>query len=251
MMSSTPPVYLDYNATTPLDPRVFESMQEWFVGAPANSGSRTHVYGQRARDAVEGARQQVADVLSARPEEIFFTSGATESNNIAILGLAEFAETADRKHILTTAIEHKAVLGPLAQMRQRGFEVDLLPVTAGGYVEPDTVRERLRSDTLLVTVMHANNETGVLQPVHEIASLLDGTEVFFTPTPLRRLAKRLISFVTCRVTSFPSAVTRSTVPRAWGLFMCVAAALPAGRSIHCCSGADRNAACVPERSRCH
>lgn len=172
-------IYLDYNATTPLDPRVFEAMSEWYAGPPANSGSRTHVFGQQARDAVEAARQQVADVLGFGPEEIFFTSGATESNNIAILGLASFAEQTGRKHILSTAIEHKAVLEPLDRLRRQGFDVELLPVTGGGYVEPDTVKASLRADTLLVSVMHANNETGVLQPVTEIASLLDGTDAFF------------------------------------------------------------------------
>jgi len=179
MNSESQPLYLDYNATTPLDPRVFDAMQEWYVGPPANSGSRTHVYGQRARDAVEKARQQVADVLGARSEEVFFTSGATESNNLAILGLAAYGEQNGRKHILSTAIEHKAVLEPLDQLRRRGFEVELLPVTEGGYVEPDAVKEHLRADTLLVSVMHANNETGVLQPVSEIAELLDGTETLF------------------------------------------------------------------------
>lgn len=179
MTTDSQPIYLDYNATTPLDPRVFAAMREWYEGPPANAGSRTHIYGQRARDAVEHARQQVADVLGAGSEEIFFTSGATESNNIAILGLTDYAEKTGRKHIISTAIEHKAVLEPLAEMRRRGFEVDLLPVTSGGFVEPETVQAHLRPDTLLVSVMHANNETGVVQPVHEIAELLDATETLF------------------------------------------------------------------------
>lgn len=179
MSTDRQPIYLDYNATTPLDPRVFAAMREWYEGPPANAGSRTHIYGQRARDAVEHARQQVADVLGAGSEEIFFTSGATESNNIAILGLTEYAEKTGRKHIISTAIEHKAVLEPLAEMRRRGFEVDLLPVTSGGFVEPETVQAHLRPDTLLVSIMHANNETGVLQPVHEIAELLGATETLF------------------------------------------------------------------------
>lgn len=178
-MTDSHPAYLDYNATTPLDPRVFEAMQEWYAGPPSNSGSRTHVFGQRARDTVEAAREQVARVIGAGAEEVFFTSGATESNNIAILGLAGFAEQAGRKHILSTAIEHKAVLEPLDQLRRRGFDVELLPVSEGGFVEPEAVSDRLRSDTLLVSVMHANNETGVLQPLAGIAELLDGTDTFF------------------------------------------------------------------------
>lgn len=178
-MTDSRPVYLDYNATTPLDPRVFEAMREWYGGPPSNSGSRTHIFGQRARDAVEAAREQVASVVGTGAEEVFFTSGATESNNIAILGLARFAGQTERKHILSTAIEHKAVLEPLDQLQRHGFDVELLPVNEAGFVEPDTVRNHLRPDTLLVSVMHANNETGVLQPLTEIAELLDGTDTFF------------------------------------------------------------------------
>ena len=172
------PVYLDYNATTPMDRRVFDMMTPWFL-TPSNAGSRTHSYGQKAKDAVENARQQVAELLNAPPEEVFFTSGATESNNLAILGLAEYGERAGRRHIISTAIEHKAVLEPLDRLRQLGFEVELAPVTPGGYVEPETIQRLLRPDTLLVSVMHANNETGILQPVHEIADLLRSTETLF------------------------------------------------------------------------
>jgi cysteine desulfurase len=165
------PVYLDYNATTPLDPRILEIMTPWFL-APSNAGSRTHVFGQRAKDAVENARKQIADLIGAKAEEIFFTSGATESNNIAILGLRQCGEKIGRKHIISTTIEHKAVLEPLQQMKQWGFDVELAPVTAGGYVEPEVIQSMLRPDTLLVSVMHANNETGVLQPIHEIAEII-------------------------------------------------------------------------------
>lgn len=173
------PIYLDYNATTPLDPRVFEVMKEWYLGPPANAGSRTHVYGQRAKDAVEAARAQVASVLNAKPEEIIFTSGATESNNIAILGLAAHGEATGRKHIVSTTIEHSAVLEPLKHLASRGFEVELAPVCRGGYVDPQDILRRVRQDTLLVSVMHANNETGVLQPIFEIGDLLSDGEVYF------------------------------------------------------------------------
>ncbi len=145
------PLYLDYNATTPLDPRVFEAMTPYFLEEFGNSGSRTHVFGQRAKEAVERARSQVADLIAAKPEEIIFTSGATESNNLALLGLARQGESTGRKHILSTAIEHKAVLEPLDRLRELGFEVELAPVTRGGYVEPDAIRARLRPDTLVVS----------------------------------------------------------------------------------------------------
>lgn len=172
------PIYFDYQATTPMDPRVLQAMIPWFL-TPSNAGSRTHSYGQRAREAVETARRQVAELLNAPPEEVFFTSGATESNNLAILGLAEYGERTGRRHLISTAIEHKAVLEPLDRMRQLGFQVDLAPVTRGGYVEPESIRHLLRPDTLLVSVMHANNETGILQPVHEISALVSGTETLF------------------------------------------------------------------------
>jgi cysteine desulfurase len=173
------PPYLDYNSTTPLDPRVFEAMKPYFLEEFGNAGSRTHVYGQRAKEAVERARGQVASLTAAKPEQIIFTSGATESNNLALLGLARHGVETGRKHIVSTAIEHKAVLEPLDQLKKLGFEVELAPVTAGGYVEPDAIRARLRPETLIVSVMHANNETGVLQPVAEIAELMADTRTLF------------------------------------------------------------------------
>jgi cysteine desulfurase len=173
------PIYLDYNATTPLDPRVFDVMKEWYLGPPANSGSRTHVYGQRAKDAVEHARAQVAEVVAGQPEEIIFTSGATESNNLAILGLAAHGEATGKKHIVSTAIEHKAVLEPLQFLSKKGFEIELAPVCKGGYVDPDDLVRRVRDDTLLVSVMHANNETGIIQPVKEIGEVLQNKSPFF------------------------------------------------------------------------
>ena len=173
------PVYLDYNATTPLDPRVFDAMRPYYLAEIGNAGSRTHVYGKRAKDAVERARGQVASLLRRRPEEIVFTSGATESNNLALLGSMPNGLSSRRKHILATCIEHKSVLSPLEKLRSSGFDVEFLPVTAGGYVEPEEIHRRLRPDTLLVSIMHANNETGVLQPVWEVAGLLADSGVAF------------------------------------------------------------------------
>lgn len=196
------PVFLDFNATTPLDPRVFEAMRECFLGDPANSGSRTHVYGQRAKDIVDSARAKVASVINAEPEEIVFTSGATESNNLAILGLAPFGENAGRKHVISTAIEHKAVLEPLEILTRRGFDVELVPVGAGGYVDPDEVLRRCRSDTLLVSVMHANNETGVMQPVKELGEALRAREVFFHVDAAQTFGKEEeISLIDCDLMS--------------------------------------------------
>jgi cysteine desulfurase len=137
-----------------------------------NSGSRTHEYGNRAKVAVQTARDQVARLVAADRDEVIFTSGATESNNLAILGLAAFAERTGRRHIISTQIEHKAVLEPLDNLRQRGFEITVLPCELGGYVAPDQLQKALRADTLLVSIMQVNNETGVIQPIEEICQLL-------------------------------------------------------------------------------
>ena len=188
-----PPLYLDYNATTPLDPRVFEAMTPYFLEDFGNAGSRTHVYGQRAKEAVDAARKQVAAVLAVRPDEVIFTSGATESNNLALLGLVNYGLETGRRHVLSTAIEHKAVLEPLEQMQRLGFEVELAPVTPGGYVEPETIRRLLRPDTLVVSVMHANNETGVLQPIEEIGEIVAGTETFFHTDAAQTFGKEVES----------------------------------------------------------
>ena len=178
MAKNNNPTYLDHNATTPVDPRVFEAMKDWFL-TPANAGSRTHEYGKNAKEAVEIARAQVANVIGAKPEEIYFTSGATESNNIAILGLEKLGNATNRKHNISTSIEHKAVLEPLEEMRNRGFEVELAPVNSGGFVEADTINRLMREDTLLVSVMHANNETGILQPINEIGEIVFDHQAFF------------------------------------------------------------------------
>lgn len=172
------PAYLDYNATTPVDERVIEAMLPWFR-TPSNAGSRTHSFGQSAKNAVEGAREQIASVFGGAPEDVVFTSGATESNNLAILGLASYGKRCGRTHVISTTIEHKAVLEPLTRLKREGFDVELAPVSSDGHVDPDDIAQRLRPETLLVSVMHANNETGVLQPVEEIAQSLSDRSVLF------------------------------------------------------------------------
>jgi cysteine desulfurase len=165
-------VYLDCNATTPMEPAVQAIVLKFMAEEFGNSGSRTHDYGNRAKVAVQNARDQVAKALCADREEVIFTSGATESNNLAILGLAAFGERTGRRHIISSQIEHKAVLEPLDSLRARGFDVTLLPPEAGGYVNPDRIKEALRPETLLVSVMQANNETGIMQPMSEICGRL-------------------------------------------------------------------------------
>ncbi len=172
------PVYLDCNATTPLDPRVKDVVLKYLTVEFGNAGSRTHEFGTNAKQAVQKARDQVAQVVKAKRDEVIFTSGATESNNLSILGLARHGEEQGRKHIVSTMIEHKAVLEPLEELARRGFEVTLLPPTNAGWVDPVAVRKALRRDTLLVSIMHANNETGVIQPISEITELLADHSVF-------------------------------------------------------------------------
>ena len=184
-------MYLDCNATTPVDPRVQAEVLTYLAEEFGNAGSRTHAYGQVAKDRVNRARQQVAAVVDARPEEVVFTSGATESDNLAILGLADHGTHAGRRHIISTQIEHKAVLEPLEEMARRGFEVTLLPPTAGGWIDPDAIRQALRPDTLLVSVMAVNNETGVIQPIPEIADALTGSEAYFHVDAAQAFGKQI------------------------------------------------------------
>jgi cysteine desulfurase len=177
-VDSQGPVYLDCAATTPIDPAVMEVCVRYMVEEYGNAGSRTHEFGTRANKAVQLAREQVAAVVDARREDVIFTSGATEANNLAILGLAPFGKREGRRHIVSTQIEHKAVLEPLEALVRCGFEVTLIPPTSGGWVEPDAVLDAVRLDTLLVSVMHVNNETGVIQPIAAIADRLEGHAAF-------------------------------------------------------------------------
>ncbi len=172
-------VYLDCNATAPLEPVVLDAMTRWWSEDVGNAGSRTHGHGLRAKKAVERAREEVADLVDAPPDEVLFTSGATESNNLAILGLEASGVARGRRHIVSTAIEHKAVLEPLAALRHRGFELTLVPPDSTGAVSVDAVEAAVRPDTLLVSVMHVNNETGVRQPIGPISSLLERHEAYF------------------------------------------------------------------------
>lgn len=172
-------VYLDCNATTPLEPEVREVMLRYFTEDFGNEGSRTHEYGARAKQAVQKARDQVAAVVSAKRDEVIFTSGATESNNLAILGLRAAGEEQGKKHVITTTIEHKAVLEPCDALERAGFTVTRVLVGGTGAVEPDAIKAALRPDTLLVSVMQVNNETGIRQPLDEIAEILKNHSAYF------------------------------------------------------------------------
>lgn len=172
-------IYLDYNASTPMDSRVLESIIDVYQNKYGNADSRTHEFGDNARQSVENSRQSVADLLNIKKDEIFFTSGATESDNIAIMGLKEYAKETGKKHIITTAIEHKAVLEPAHELEKLGFEVTYIKPDSSGRINSDELLSSVRDDTLLVSVMHANNETGIIQPVDIIGEELSKTDTFF------------------------------------------------------------------------
>lgn len=181
-------VYLDHNATTPLDPRVREAMLPW-LGEYFGNPSSIHALGRRARAALDDARERLAKLLGARANEVIFTSGGTEADNLALLGVAR-ANRHRGRHILTTCIEHHAVLHAAEHLQKReGFDVTFLPVNRNCLLEPDDVRRAIRDDTILVSVMTANNETGTIQPVTEIAEHCRERGVYFHTDAVQALGK--------------------------------------------------------------
>ncbi len=174
------PIYLDYSATTPIDPRVAEKMSQCLTmeGNFGNPASRSHQFGWKAEEAVENARRQVADLLNADPREIVWTSGATESDNLAIKGVAHFYSKKG-KHIITSKIEHKAVLDTCRQLEREGFEVTYLEPDNKGIITPEAVAAALREDTILVSIMHVNNEIGVINDIEAIGEVTRANKVLF------------------------------------------------------------------------
>ena len=164
------PIYLDYHATTPVDPRVLEEMLPYFTERFGNAASRQHAFGWEAQDAVDTARRKIAALINASPGEIIFTSGATESNNLAIKGCAK-ALRERGNHVITVATEHKSVLDSCRRLEQEGWKVDVLGVTSAGFVDLDHLRRTIDDSTVLVSVMAANNEIGVIQPLVEISAI--------------------------------------------------------------------------------
>jgi cysteine desulfurase len=171
-------IYLDNNATTPVDPRVLDAMLPYLRGEFGNAASRSHPFGWRAEKAVENARQQVASVINASPKEIVWTSGATESNNIAVKGLAQMQAEKGR-HIITQVTEHKAVIDPCKYLEQHGWRITFLPVDKTGRIDLDQLKDAICDDTVLISIMHANNEIGTTQPIGEIGAICKAKGVFF------------------------------------------------------------------------
>lgn len=173
------PIYLDYSATTPVDPRVAEKMIPYLCDLFGNPASRSHSFGWVADEAVETARRQVADLVGADPKEIVWTSGATESNNLAIKGAANFYAGTKGKHIITLKTEHKAVLDTVRELERQGFEATYLDVQENGLVDLDAFRAAIRPDTVLASVLFVNNEIGVIQPIAELGNICREKGVIF------------------------------------------------------------------------
>ncbi|OKL63378.1 Cysteine desulfurase, mitochondrial [Talaromyces atroroseus] len=174
------PIYLDMQATTPTDPRVLDAMLPFLTGLYGNPHSRTHAYGWETEKAVEDARSHVASLIGADPKEIIFTSGATESNNMSIKGVARFfGRSGKKKHIITTQTEHKCVLDSCRHLQDEGFEVTYLPVQNNGIINIEDLKAAIRPETALVSIMTVNNEIGVIQPVEEIGKICRSNKVFF------------------------------------------------------------------------
>ncbi|XP_011827836.1 PREDICTED: cysteine desulfurase, mitochondrial [Mandrillus leucophaeus] len=172
------PLYMDVQATTPLDPRVLDAMLPYLINYYGNPHSRTHAYGWESEAAMERARQQVASLIGADPREIIFTSGATESNNIAIKGVARFYRSR-KKHLITTQTEHKCVLDSCRSLEAEGFQVTYLPVQKSGIIDLKELEAAIQPDTSLVSVMTVNNEIGVKQPIAEIGQICSSRKVYF------------------------------------------------------------------------
>lgn len=174
------PIYLDHHATTPVDEPVVEEMKPYFTEQFGNPASDDHIFGANAKKGVDQARERISDVINCRKEEIIFTSGATESDNLAVRGVAEYAEKNDKgNHIITSVTEHEAVLEVCESLEEEGFEVTYLPVDKHGLISPTDVEDAIREDTVLISVMAANNEIGTIAPIKELVELAKDNQVFF------------------------------------------------------------------------
>lgn len=178
-MNIKKPIYLDYQSTTPIDPRVIDIMIQTMKEDFGNPHSRTHSFGWKAEELIENARNEVASLINADPREIFFTSGATESNNIAIKGVAEFYRTAKKNHIITVVSEHKCVINSCRDLEQQGFEVSFIKVKKDGLIDLEELKSTIKDSTILVSVMAINNEIGTIQPLKEIGKICRDRQVFF------------------------------------------------------------------------
>ena len=172
-------VYLDYNASSPVDERVLERMIEVYRSHYGNADSRTHIFGTEAKEIVSTSRKTIADILGVDSTDLFFTSGSTESNNMAILGLLDYALESGRNHFITTTIEHKSVLEAMKYLQSKGCDVDFISPDSSGRIKPEQILDLVTDKTLLVSMMHVNSETGIIQPIEEVGAALAKTKTYF------------------------------------------------------------------------
>lgn len=183
-------VYLDFNASAPIDSRVLERMIDVYQSHFGNADSRTHIYGTDAKEIVSTSRSTISDILGIDNTDLLFTSGSSESNNMAVLGLADYAHETGRTHFITTSIEHKSILEPMKYLQSRGCKVDFVDPDSSGRVSVQKILERITDKTLLVSVMHVNSETGIIQPIEEIGDALAKTKTYFHIDTTQGFGKR-------------------------------------------------------------
>jgi cysteine desulfurase len=234
------PIYLDYAATTPVDPAVARAMGEVLTAEAdyGNAGSVTHSFGRRAEARIESARAQVAALIGAQPDEIIFTSGATESNNLALLGIAR-ANAHRGRHIVTTRIEHKAVLDPCKQLEREGFTVSYVMPDSSGVIAPESIAAALRADTVLVSTMHVNNETGVVQDIRAIGELCHARGVTFHTDAAQSAGKLAIDVSTLPVDLLSFTAHKLYGPKGIGALYVRSAVRPALRPVTFGGGQER------------